>query len=72
MAAEGTLDRRARRGLDAEIWALAVPAFATLLAEPLLVLADSAIIGHVSTNALAGLGVAASVIGLTLGLCVFL
>lgn len=72
MAAEGTLDRRTRRSLDTEIWTLAVPAFATLLAEPLLVLADSAIIGHVSTDALAGLGVAASVIGLTLGLCVFL
>ena len=67
-----TLDRETRRRLDAEVWALAVPAFATLLAEPLLVLADSAIIGHVSTDALAGLGVAASVIGLTLGLCVFL
>ncbi len=65
-------DRAARRRLDAEIWALAVPAFATLLAEPLLVLADSAIIGHVATDALAGLGVAASVVGLTLGLCVFL
>ena len=60
------------RSLNAEIWALALPAFATLLAEPLLVLADSAIIGHVSTDALAGLGVAASVLGLTLGLCVFL
>lgn len=71
-ATTGPLDRRARRSLDAEIWALAVPAFATLLAEPLLVLADSAIIGHVSTDALAGLGVAASVIGLALGLCVFL
>lgn len=61
-----------RRALDAEILALAVPAFATLLAEPLLVLADSAIIGHVSTAALAGLGVAASVIGLVIGLCIFL
>jgi putative MATE family efflux protein len=66
------LDREARRRLDAEVWALALPAFATLLAEPLLVLADSAIIGHVSTDALAGLGIAASVIGLALGLCVFL
>lgn len=74
MTSDGThrLDRQARRGLDTEIWALAVPAFATLLAEPLLVLADSAIIGHVSTDALAGLGIAASVVGLTLGLCVFL
>jgi len=64
--------RPSGRGLDAEILALAIPAFATLLAEPLLVLADSAIVGHVSTVALAGLGVAASVIGLVVGLCVFL
>ncbi len=65
-------DRSGGRSLDAEVLALAIPAFATLLAEPLLVLADSAIIGHVSTVALAGLGVAASVIGVVLGLCVFL
>lgn len=61
-----------RRSLNGQVLALAVPAFATLLAEPLLVLADSAIIGHVSTEALAGLGVAASVISLVIGLCVFL
>jgi len=69
---EPALTGPSRRSLDAEILALAVPAFATLLAEPLLVLADSAIVGHVSTEALAGLGVAASVIGLVIGLCVFL
>ncbi|MEA5117647.1 MAG: MATE family efflux transporter [Propionicimonas sp.] len=61
-----------RRRLDRELVALAVPAFATLLAEPLLVLADSAIIGHVSTDALAGLGIASSVVGVVVGLCVFL
>ena len=65
-------DRSGKRALDSELMALALPAFATLLAEPLLVLADSAIIGHVSTEALAGLGVAASVISVVLGLCVFL
>ncbi|MEA4943448.1 MAG: MATE family efflux transporter [Propionicimonas sp.] len=61
-----------QRRLDRELLALAVPAFATLLAEPLLVLADSAIIGHVSTDALAGLGIASSVVGVVVGLCVFL
>ncbi|MEA5054623.1 MAG: MATE family efflux transporter [Propionicimonas sp.] len=61
-----------QRRLDRELVALAVPAFATLLAEPLLVLADSAIIGHVSTDALAGLGIASSVVGVVVGLCVFL
>jgi putative MATE family efflux protein len=58
--------------LDKEVFALAVPAFATLLAEPLLVMCDAAIVGHISTVALAGLGVAASIVGLTVGLCVFL
>ncbi|MDR3069415.1 MAG: MATE family efflux transporter [Propionibacteriaceae bacterium] len=60
------------RKLDREILALAVPAFATLVAEPLLLLADSAIIGHLATPALAGLGVAANVVSVTIGLCIFL
>lgn len=63
---------RGRRALDREIFALALPAFATLVSEPLLILADSAIIGHLSTTSLAGLGVAANVIGLLIGLSVFL
>ncbi|WP_245581295.1 MATE family efflux transporter [Propionicicella superfundia] len=66
------MDREDRRRLDREVLSLAVPAFATLVAEPLLVIADSAIIGHVSTASLAGLGVAASVVSLVLGLCIFL
>lgn len=64
--------RAAHRRLDREIFALAIPAFATLVAEPLLVIADSAIIGHVATQSLAGLGIAASVITLLQGLCIFL
>lgn len=72
MATTPSPTRADRRQLDRELLALAVPAFATLLAEPLLVLADSAIIGHVSTDALAGLGVAASIVGVVVGLCVFL
>jgi len=60
------------RGPDREIFALALPAFATLVSEPLLVLADSAIIGHLSTTSLAGLSVAANVLGLVVGLSVFL
>ncbi|WP_026926099.1 MATE family efflux transporter [Granulicoccus phenolivorans] len=60
------------RGLSREILALAVPAFATLVSEPLLLLADSAIIGHLATTQLAGLAVATNIIGLINGLCVFL
>lgn len=34
---------------DREIFALAVPAFGALVAEPLFVMADSAIVGHLGT-----------------------
>lgn len=58
--------------LNREILALAVPAFATLIAEPLLILADTVIIGHLGTADLGGLTLAASVLGLLVGLSVFL
>ncbi len=60
------------RALDREILSLAVPTFATLVSEPLLLLADSAIIGHLGTPQLAGLGIAANVLGILTGLCIFL
>jgi putative MATE family efflux protein len=60
------------RAVDREILALAVPAFLALVAEPLFLLADSAIVGHLGTEQLAGLGVASVVLRLAVGLCVFL
>ncbi|MGE0057778.1 MAG: MATE family efflux transporter [Dehalococcoidia bacterium] len=57
---------------DAEILRLAVPAFGALVAEPLFLLADSAIVGHLGTPQLAGVGVAATILGTVLSLCVFL
>lgn len=60
--------RRHRR----EVLALAIPAFATLVSEPLLLLADSAFIGHLGTTQLAGLGIAGNLIGIIVGLCIFL
>jgi putative MATE family efflux protein len=57
---------------DREIVRLAVPAFLALVAEPLFLLADAAIVGHLGTAALAGLGVAAAVLQTVVGLCVFL
>jgi putative MATE family efflux protein len=60
------------RRLDREIFRLAVPTLATLVSEPLLLLADSAIVGHLGTDALAGLGIAANVLGVLTGLCIFL
>lgn len=66
--------RRGRPGreLDASILALAVPALGALVAEPLFVLADSAIVGHLGTAELAGLSLASTVLLTLVGLCVFL
>jgi putative MATE family efflux protein len=58
--------------LDREIWRLALPAFLALVAEPLFLLADAAIVGHLGTVPLAGLGIAAVVLQTIVGLCVFL
>ncbi len=59
-------------GLDRRIVALAVPAFFALVTEPLFLLADSAIVGHLGTPELAGLGVASVVLRSAVGMCVFL
>ncbi|MGQ4378978.1 MATE family efflux transporter [Streptomyces sp. SAS_267] len=64
--------RAARHRHDREIVALAVPAFGALVAEPLFVLADSAIIGHLGTAQLAGLGVASALLMTAVGVFVFL
>ena len=41
---------------------MAVPAFGALIAEPLYVLTDTAVVGHLGTPQLAGLAVASSVL----------
>lgn len=61
-----------RRRHDREIIALAVPAFGALVAEPLFVLADSAIVGHLGTAQLAGLGVASALLTTAVSIFVFL
>ncbi|WP_260425137.1 MATE family efflux transporter [Arachnia propionica] len=60
----GSLDRRIMR--------LAVPAFAALVAQPLFLMADTAIVGRLGTEPLAGLGVGAAVLGTMTGLFIFL
>ncbi len=55
-----------------EILRLAVPAFLALVAEPLFLLADSAIVGHLGVEPLAGLGVASAVLLTAAGVFVFL
>ncbi|MFF0213438.1 MATE family efflux transporter [Streptomyces vinaceus] len=57
---------------DREILALAVPAFGALVAEPLFVMADSAIVGHLGTPQLAGLGIAAALLTTAVSVFVFL
>ncbi len=57
---------------DRDILRLALPAFLALVAEPMFLLSDAAIVGHLGTPELAGLGIAAVVLQTTVGLCVFL
>ncbi|MBB5934133.1 MATE family efflux transporter [Streptomyces zagrosensis] len=65
-------DRRTRSRHDREIIALAVPAFGALIAEPLFVMVDSAIVGHLGTPQLAGLGIAAALLLTGVNVFVFL
>ena len=60
------------RGHAREILRLAVPAFGALVAEPLFLLADSAIVGHLGVAQLAAVGLASAVLHTVVGLMVFL
>ncbi|MFI1384320.1 MATE family efflux transporter [Embleya sp. NPDC020886] len=71
-AAAHPADHTQRRAHDRDILRLAVPAFFALVAEPLFVLVDSAIIGRLGTPQLAGLGVAGTMLTTLVNLCVFL
>ena len=63
---------RPSRDVDRQILRVAVPAFFALITEPLMLLADTAIIGHLGTPELGGLAAASVVLGTAVGLCVFL
>ncbi|MFJ6727590.1 MATE family efflux transporter [Streptomyces sp. NPDC091281] len=67
-----TIPRADRRRHDREIVTLAVPAFGALVAEPLFVIADSAIVGHLGTAQLAGLGIASALLMTAVSVFVFL
>lgn len=60
------------RPLDRRILALALPAFGALVAEPIFVLVDSAMVGHLGTAQLAGLTLASTLLLTAVGLFVFL
>lgn len=68
------VERRAvpRDGLNRRIMGLAVPAFGALIAEPLLLLADTVIVGRLGTDPLAGVALASAVVQTAVGLMVFL
>jgi putative MATE family efflux protein len=58
--------------LNRDILRLAVPALGALVAEPLFLIVDSALIGHLGVDPLAGLGIAGAVLQTIVGLMVFL
>jgi putative MATE family efflux protein len=65
--------RVARRSpYDREILRYAVPALGALAAEPLYLMADTAIVGHIGTPQLAALALAATLLTLATTLCNFL
>ena len=55
-----------------EVVALALPALGALAAEPLYVLGDTAIVGHLGRAPLAGLAIAGVLLSEVVGLCTFL
>lgn len=58
--------------LNRAILRLAVPALGALIAEPLFLIVDAAMVGHLGVAPLAGLGVASAVLHTVVGLMVFL
>ena len=58
--------------LNRDILRLAVPALGALMAEPLFLIVDSALVGHLGTVPLAALGIASAILQTIVGLMVFL
>lgn len=71
-AASSAAARSAGRAVDRDILRLAIPALGALIAEPLFLLADTAMVGHLGAEPLAGLGLASAVLQTIIGLMVFL
>ncbi|MFI9113349.1 MATE family efflux transporter [Streptomyces venezuelae] len=72
MTQASATSRDVRRQHDREIVALALPAFGALVAEPLFLMVDSAIVGHLGTPQLAGLAIAAALLSTAVSVFVFL
>ena len=58
--------------LNRDILRLAVPALGALVAEPMFLIIDSALVGHLGVVSLAGFGIASAVLQTIVGLMVFL
>jgi len=58
--------------LNRSILRLALPALGALIAEPLFLIVDAAMVGHLGVAPLAGLGIAGAVLQTVVGLMVFL
>ena len=71
MTARG-LERVRWTAADREIVRLALPAFGALIAQPLYVLADTAVVGHLGTPELAGLAIANTVLATLYAVFIFL
>jgi len=61
-----------RSAIDRDIVRLALPALGALIAEPLFLLTDTALVGHLGPDSLAGLGIASIVLQTIVGLLIFL
>lgn len=66
------MPKDARRVIDRRIAGLAVPALGALVAEPLFLVVDSALVGHLGAAPLAGLAIAAAILQTAVGLMIFL
>ena len=60
------------RELDRDILRLAVPALGALVAEPLFLLTDTAMVGHLGAAPLAGLSIGSAILQTAIGLLIFL
>jgi len=60
------------KAIDREILRLAVPTLGALVAEPLFLLVDTALVGHLGDTTLAGLAIASVILQTAVGLLVFL
>ena len=65
-------DATSEPSLNRRILALALPSLGPMFAEPLMIAADSSMVGHLGTTQLAGMTLAASILTFVVGLCIFL